>query len=120
MPQGLARVGHIDDRTENRSFDALAVQATLAVIDQRRAIPTKRLSSRHGDRASRNVSESVTSQAVRSSNGRFRPFPENGWVSFSRPMDFRCGPSPQSDSPCSLRPYSAKPHENPIQVARFT
>jgi hypothetical protein len=49
--------------TNNRSFDALPFDANFVAIVQARAIPTKRLSSRHENRASKNVRESGTSQA---------------------------------------------------------
>jgi hypothetical protein len=55
-----------DRRTAKHSFDALAVQATLAVIVLSRASLAKRTSCRHDNRASQNVRESRTRQAAAS------------------------------------------------------
>ena len=60
--RGLGRIGYIDlehkaalsGEVKKRSYDDAAIQAIRAANDPVGAIPTKRLSSRHENRASKN------------------------------------------------------------------
>jgi hypothetical protein len=61
---GSVRVTGFERGVENRCFDALPFKPFLAAIVQSRAILTKRVSSWHEFRASKNVWESATSQAA--------------------------------------------------------